>query len=780
MKKIILAALTLLVPLLTFAQEKAKYDLDFDKPLKGRTSNSIMSLGGLEFKDSLVSYTLLKGGYFTLGTTGGISQSSLDNQCQLTFGHPYAMTSYPVFSLDGAWYRFDDLFTAGDYQLSMKGDTLVISAVKTGVISVKFSLVFQKADSTFRLNEEITNLDSASHKSGLGFVLDPALGHGGDAAVYMLQELLKESKILTSQELPHEIMLWEKPSGAKGLAMALSFSNNPDRMIIANWKDMEKTPSPEFDNSAPKTLYDCVIKSFWDESVLGPSEKKSKEMTLTLRTPDFSSAFFLRWDMPQFIALDGGLLFPQKLQTYLEIKNTGTKQISSGSLKVQMPTEFTSPKAEYSYGSVIPQYQMLEVSPRIIYDDKIAEIALALYDGTQMVDELRRFVYLPATPVSDSGLVVKIDTLVSSKFPNVSISFEVTRKDKGSKVTTLTPENIFLYENSTRLTNFTFGKDTSGGASQADIVFVLDVTGSMGGEIASVKNNIIEFADSLSASRVDYQLGLVTFLDAVENKYPFTKDVQAFQQIIGQQYAHGGGDMPENSLQALLDASAFNFRPESKRIIVWITDAQFHEKDSYTPLSRETVLDSLLIKGIVVNAIGTQGFKSAYYDAITTPTGGNYYDITGNFRDILLDISRMKTNYKYLVTYRSSAPSGSNTVKLQIRFAGLGGQAEVNYTTAQNSLAEKHLAFYPNPFNPEITFQVKKGGYVKGKIKIFNVLGQKVKEFDLTENNMQKVVWNARNDRGDMVGTGFYFAELTLTDIRETSYTETAKILYLK
>ncbi|MGE5440630.1 MAG: T9SS type A sorting domain-containing protein, partial [Bacteroidota bacterium] len=146
----------------------------------------------------------------------------------------------------------------------------------------------------------------------------------------------------------------------------------------------------------------------------------------------------------------------------------------------------------------------------------------------------------------------------------------------------------------------------------------------------------------------------------------------------------------------------------------------------------------------------------------------------------LLDISRMKTNYKYLVTYRSSAPSGSNTVKLQIRFAGLGGQAEVNYTTAQNSLAEKHLAFYPNPFNPEITFQVKKGGYVKGKIKIFNVLGQKVKEFDLTENNMQKVVWNARNDRGDMVGTGFYFAELTLTDIRETSYTETAKILYLK
>lgn len=781
MKKFILAALTLLVPFLTFAQDKANYDLNPDKPLKGRAMSSVMSTGNVEFKDSLVSYTLLKGGYFTLGTNRGISQSSLDDQCQLTFGHPYAMTSYPVFSLDGSWYRFNDLFTnPGEVELSVKGDTLKILAAKTGLVSVKFSIYFQKSDSTFRLNEEVANLDSASHKFGLGFVLDPAFGRQGDAAVYLMQELLKESRIITSQELPSEIQLWEKSTGARGLSAALSFSTKPDKVIIANWADMQKPVSPEFDNSAPKTLYDCLVKSFWDEAVLNPSEKKNAQMVLALRKPDFSSASFLRWDMPQFVALEGGLLFPQKLETYLEIKKTGTKLINNGTLKVGMPAEFTSSKTEYSYGSSVPVYQNLEISPRIIYEDKIAEFALALYDGTEMVDELHRFVYLPATPVSDSGLVVKVDTLISSRFPNMSLSFEVTRKDKGSRITTLSPENIFLYENSSRLTSFTFGKDTSGGASQADLVFVLDVTGSMGNEIISVKNNIIEFADSLSASGVDYQLGLVTFLDIIEGKFPFTKDVQAFQQLIGAQYAHGGGDMPENSLQALLDASAFNFRPDSKRIIVWITDAQFHEKDTYTPLTRQTVLDSLLIKGIVVNAIGTKDYKSSYYDAITIPTGGNYYDITGNFRDILLDISRMKSNYKYMITYRSAAPSGSNTVKLQVRYAGLGGTAEVNYSTVSNSIAEKHLSFYPNPFNPEITFQVKKGEFVKGKIKIFNVLGQKVKEFELTENNAQKIVWNATNDHGGMVGAGFYFAELTLTDLKKNSFTETAKILYLK
>ncbi|MGE5432924.1 MAG: hypothetical protein ACM3QX_17720, partial [Syntrophomonadaceae bacterium] len=456
MKKFILAALTLLVPLFTFAQNKADFDFNMDEPVKGHALFSTMNTSNLEHKDSLVSYTLLKGGYFTLGTNRGVSSNSLDDQCQITFGHPYAMTSYPVFSLDGQWYRFDDLFTnTGDFELTAKGDTLKISALKTGVLSVKFSLYFQKSDSTFRITEEAVNLDSNSHKFGLGFVLDPALGRLGDAAVYLLQEFLKESKILSLQDLPSEILLWEKSTGAKGLSAALSFGNKPDKMIIANWADLEKSPSPEFDNAVPKTLYDCVIKSYWDEAVLNPYEKKSAQMILALRKPDFSSVSFLRWDMPQFISLENGLLFPQNLDTYLEIKKTGTAAISNGSLKVNLPSELTSSKTDYSYGSVVPVYQNLEVSPRIIYEDKIAEISVSLFDGTNLVDEIHRSVFIPATPVSDSGLVVKVDTLISSKFPNMSLTFEVKRQDKGSKITTLTTENIFLYENSSRLTNFT-------------------------------------------------------------------------------------------------------------------------------------------------------------------------------------------------------------------------------------------------------------------------------------------------------------------------------------
>ena len=73
-------------------------------------------------------------------------------------------------------------------------------------------------------------------------------------------------------------------------------------------------------------------------------------------------------------------------------------------------------------------------------------------------------------------------------------------------------------------------KDRSSGVDAADIVFVLDVTGSMGDEIDGVKNHIVEFADSLSYRGIDFRLGMVTFLDVIENVYPFTRDVSSFSR----------------------------------------------------------------------------------------------------------------------------------------------------------------------------------------------------------------------------------------------------------
>jgi len=86
---------------------------------------------------------------------------------------------------------------------------------------------------------------------------------------------------------------------------------------------------------------------------------------------------------------------------------------------------------------------------------------------------------------------------------------------------------------------------------------VLDVTESMQPYIDAVKQNVIQFAQDLSANNRDYRLGLVTFEDYVVSKFPdcncayrnsFTSDVHQFTDWVSSLHAGGGGDIPRISL----------------------------------------------------------------------------------------------------------------------------------------------------------------------------------------------------------------------------------------
>lgn len=784
MYKKIFLLLFFLASVQLWSQEKARFDV-VPRPLaKGQTTETtdgVETTTSTEIKNDKFDMTLLPGGYFTLGTNNGASDSKLDNNCQITFGHPFAKTSYPLFSIDGVWYKPDEFFTSSqDFTVTKNSDTLKITAVKPGVVSISYTLFFSPQDQTVKFKQSIINLDSKAHNLGLAFVFDPALGKLGDGNLELNGGFLKESKILKSTDIPAIFSMWEKTTGAKGIGIDISFDKQPGSVTAGNWNDFYDKQSPE-SIILTQTIYDLLLKFYWPESSITQGSEKTVTATVSLKTPDFSKGIFLRWDLPQSITIDNNIVFPQNISSYIQINKSGSASYSAASLKIETPEEITSDQAQISYSSAIPDFQRVNLSPQIVYDESAPEIIVKFMSGTEIIDEMHRLVHIPATPLSDTGLVVKIDSLVTTKLPTVSLEFETAIKRLGNKITNLQKGNIFLYENNERIKDYSFTKDTAGGVQAADIIFALDVTGSMSEEIAGVKKNIIEFSDSLAKQGIDYQLGMVTFLDVIENIYPFTKDVQLFQQNVAAQSAHGGGDTPENSLQALLETTRFNFRNNAKRIVIWITDADYHEQDSYTTLVKKVVIDSLLIKGITVDAIGAQGYKSGFYDPITLATGGNYYDINGNFRDILLDISRMKSSYKYWLSYKSAATTqGVRAIKLKINYAGFGGQADTNYTTVTLSAPEKRFAFYPNPFNPEITFKVNKGNYNSARIKIFNLLGQQVKEFNIDGNNLQNVVWNARNESGSILSSGIYFVTLTLSAPDKKNYTETAKILYLK
>ena len=77
---------------------------------------------------------------------------------------------------------------------------------------------------------------------------------------------------------------------------------------------------------------------------------------------------------------------------------------------------------------------------------------------------------------------------------------------------------------------------------------------------------------------------------------------------------------------------------------------------------------------------------------------------------------------------------------------------------------------YPNPFSIHTLIQYKLHQQSNISIKIFNILGQIIKDFRLTTQNegLHKIVWDGTDMLGNKVPIGIYFYQLTTDNITET------------
>ena len=188
-----------------------------------------------------------------------------------------------------------------------------------------------------------------------------------------------------------------------------------------------------------------------------------------------------------------------------------------------------------------------------------------------------------------------------------------------------------------------------------DIVFVIDVTESMQPYIDAIKQNMVAFAHDLAANNRDYRLGLVTFEDYVVSQYPdcnceyrntLTSDVNKFVSWVGPLHAAGGGDIPEDQLDALAYASTLPFRPEAQAILILITDAPCHVKgdgpdrqgdEAYrehkdpsvdvTDQTGATVAARLKNQGLTLYGVVPPPFIEPAYKEIADSTHGRLYNI---------------------------------------------------------------------------------------------------------------------------------------------------------
>jgi FHA domain/von Willebrand factor type A domain len=292
----------------------------------------------------------------------------------------------------------------------------------------------------------------------------------------------------------------------------------------------------------------------------------------------------------------------------------------------------------------------------------------------------------------------------------VQLDFGLTDQN-GNPVGNLRPDNVKVFEDGKEAKILDFRGVGQG--RPVDIVFVLDVTESMQPYIDAVKQNVIAFAQDLQSNSRDYRLGLVTFEDYVVSAYPdcncayrnsFTSDVKQFTDWVGTLHAGGGGDIPEDQLDALAYAAKFPFRPEAEGIIIIVTDAPPHHDgdgsadsahdqafwdhhtrgQQVTDLTGTKVADLMKKNGITLYGVVPPPFIAPEYQEIVDATHGRSYNIIteeGRFASLVREIGHSIAT-EYSLTYRTPRPieDGTNrSVQLKIDYNSESGDAETSY-----------------------------------------------------------------------------------------------------
>lgn len=191
---------------------------------------------------------------------------------------------------------------------------------------------------------------------------------------------------------------------------------------------------------------------------------------------------------------------------------------------------------------------------------------------------------------------------------------------------------------------------------KADVMFVLDCTASMKGELDAIRDTIIDFVNSVCAEGMQTRVGLVEFRDRLNgeehqallfDRHAFTANAASFQREVSKLKAAGGGDEPESSLDAILLALKQPFDPEATKIMVLVTDAPPHIPDKEAA-SVEEVSDAIKASGIKQfhMIIRTQEAKSQVYLQLLEGTRGLAFELgRGNdFRSRAQDFKQILMN----------------------------------------------------------------------------------------------------------------------------------------
>ena len=275
---------------------------------------------------------------------------------------------------------------------------------------------------------------------------------------------------------------------------------------------------------------------------------------------------------------------------------------------------------------------------------------------------------------------------VNQELNQSSVAFQI-KLPNGQYLSDLKTNELVIYENGKPVIPFVLSKNTIETKQVVDIVFAVDVTGSMTPTIEDAKVRLVNFILKTRSLGYHTRMCLITFGDYIVQKcnkfynndpsdsstsIEVEKLINNIKSLKAAQGGHdpGGYDLDENSMGALIEATKVDWAPNNQRFVVLMTDAGF----LYSPGNTGSIGSNAPKFTDIQNALSSSQVKvfaatpslagynlpfNSSINGITQQTNGewfNYKDLVSgkiNFDTILTRILN-SVNTTFVASYTSN------------------------------------------------------------------------------------------------------------------------------
>ncbi len=186
-----------------------------------------------------------------------------------------------------------------------------------------------------------------------------------------------------------------------------------------------------------------------------------------------------------------------------------------------------------------------------------------------------------------------------------------------------------------------------------DIVFIIDVSGSMDEHIAGVKDNVKNFANSLKNSGVgNVRFGLIyyekdAFTQTFSNDNYLTSDIDEFNTAVENLSTYGDTEYGLNAVESAMSIVSDEDDTTKRFIVVTNEDC-----DDKLIKNATDINNTLKSRGIVMDVVGSEGYDYGYiegygylsdycrseWEPLANATGGKFYLLGEGFPSIFGEI----------------------------------------------------------------------------------------------------------------------------------------------